>query len=90
VCCVNACNVGIVVYLFLFGDRTLWNATKYYGINELHKFIVRCHGDNGRPTAGRMSKHEILFFVSPQKCNEKNWFAEMESRRIAPNKVSFD
>jgi hypothetical protein len=31
VCCVNACKVGIILYLILFGGRTVWNAAAYYG-----------------------------------------------------------
>jgi hypothetical protein len=61
-CCVNFCKLGMAIYVLLFGGRTLWNATHYFGGNVLQAWLDR-HVSGGRPTPrARVINFLFIFF----------------------------
>jgi len=63
VCCVNACKVGIILFLLLFGGRTLWNGTHYYGVNRLQSEVDAWVNDQKMPDGRARTFHFFWFLV---------------------------
>jgi hypothetical protein len=60
-CCVSFCKLGIAVYVLLFGGRTLWNATHYFGGNVLQVWLDR-QVSGGRPTPPARAINFLFIF----------------------------
>jgi hypothetical protein len=62
-CCVNFCRVGIVLYVLLYGGRTLWNATHYFGVNKVQEIMNNDISPDGRPAATARALSFVFYFL---------------------------
>jgi hypothetical protein len=63
ICCVNFCKVGIVIYVLLYGGRTVWNGTHYFGVNVAQKWVGNAVEPDGRPTPGARAVDFGFYFL---------------------------
>jgi hypothetical protein len=63
VCCVNFCRVGIVLYVVLYGGRTVWHVTHFFGGNVVENWVSKEINADGTPKGGARAVDFSFYFL---------------------------